>query len=105
EINNQLLKLSGAGELSIKKAAALLAEKKPRGATAKPKPKTDENVGREWLKVLAADELVAVLRELHGPDYLREVMAAAAKVLDAAGATNRIDAPSPSTATAGLRRM
>jgi hypothetical protein len=32
EISNGLLKLGATGELSIKKAAALLVEKKPRGA-------------------------------------------------------------------------
>src|SRR5262249_21552185 len=84
EISNGLLKLSGAGELSIKKAAALLVEKKPRGPH-KPKPTGDEGVAREWLKALAADELVAVLRELHDADYLKRV---AAELVEPAGPTS-----------------
>jgi|SRR6516165_9407232 hypothetical protein len=68
-ISNGLLKLGAAGELSIKKAAALLAEKKPRGPQPQRK-KTDEDVGKEWLRVLDVDELVFVLRELFDAEYI-----------------------------------
>ena len=50
-------------------------------------------------EVLAADELIALVKEVRDTDYLRELIAAATKVLDGAAATNRIDAPT------GLRRM
>ena len=86
----------------MRKAAALLVEKKPRGATQQPKPKTnsDLDVVKRCIKeVLAADELIALVKEVRDTDYLRELIAAATKVLDGAAATNRIDAPT------GLRRM
>src|SRR5262249_46031585 len=71
-ISNGLLTLSGAGELSIKKAAALLVEKQPRGATkktAEERKKRSEDVGREWLKSLAADELLNWLQKDHDGEW------------------------------------
>src|SRR5262249_3178010 len=71
-ISNGLLTLSGAGELSIKKAAALLVEKQPRGATkktAEERKKSSEDVGREWLKSLAADELLNWLQKDHDGEW------------------------------------
>jgi hypothetical protein len=93
-ISNAVANLAAKGELSVRKAAALLAEKKPRGAQKSASAKrTDETVGRGWLKVLAADELVAVLRQDRGIDYLKELMGALGKVLD------------PQPASTGLRRV
>jgi Protein of unknown function (DUF3102) len=52
-------------------------------AVEPPDEKSDEDVGKEWLKELAADELVAVLKEFRDDEYLRELAAALSKVLPA----------------------
>jgi|SRR5262249_1832082 len=81
EISNGLLKLGATGELSIKKAAALLVEKKPRGANPQRK-KGDLDIVKRWIgEVLAADELVAIVREVRDADYLKAMVAAATKAL------------------------
>jgi hypothetical protein len=82
-ISNAVATLTAKGELSIRKAATLLTTRKRTTPTnAKP---TNEDIGKEWLKALAADELVSVLRELHGPEYLTELRA----VLPQASELNR----------------
>jgi hypothetical protein len=80
-VSNGLLKLGATGELSIKKAAALLVEKKPRGANPQRK-KGDLDIVKRWIReVLAADELVAIVREVRDADYLKAMVAAATKAL------------------------
>jgi hypothetical protein len=96
EISNALLKLSATGDLSVRKAAALLVEKRPRGAASRGK-RSGEDAAKEWLKVLAVDELVVVLREVFDAEYLGKL----AKVL-----TPGQQAPmQPLTSPAGLRRV
>jgi len=66
-ISNAVATLSAKGELSIRKAVALLTTR--TRTTPAPKPKrTAEDIGKEWLKGLAADEVVSWLRQLHGAD-------------------------------------
>jgi Protein of unknown function (DUF3102) len=89
---------SSAADLSMRAMLKLLRKPKTdeQKATATPKPKTttnpraavepsdtkrDEDVGKDWLKVLAADELVTVLREFRDDDYLRQLSVALAKAL------------------------
>src|SRR5262249_6440332 len=67
-------------KMSVRKAAALLVTR-TRTNPSKRSTKTDEDIGKAWLKTLAADELVANVRQLHGIEYLREVIAAASKAL------------------------
>jgi hypothetical protein len=86
-------------DLTIQDARKLLAKPKPTKTTPpapttnqsavkaavepadEPDSPSDEDVGKEWLEVLAPDELVAVLREVHDDDYLRELSKALSKVL------------------------
>src|SRR5262249_11223683 len=68
EISNGVARLAAEGQLSVRRAAALLVEKKARGA--KPKPKTDEDKAREFLRALALDEHVLKLREWFDADYV-----------------------------------
>jgi Protein of unknown function (DUF3102) len=89
---------SSAADLSMRAMLKLLRKPKTdeQKATATPKPKTttnpraavepsdtkrDEDVGKDWLKELAADELVTVLREFRDDDYLRQLSVALAKAL------------------------
>lgn len=89
---------NAVADLSIRAAAKLLTKPKTdeQRAKATPKPTTttnpkaaiepsdtkrDEDVGKDWLKLLAADELVAALREFRDDEYLRELSAALTKVL------------------------
>jgi Protein of unknown function (DUF3102) len=46
-----------------------------------PDEKSDEDVGKEWLKTLAVDDLVTWLKEVQDDEYLRELAAALNKVL------------------------
>jgi hypothetical protein len=81
-ISNGVATLSGKGELSIRKAAALLVTR-TRSTPTKPKPKSGEDIGKAWLKGLVADELVTVLREVHGgTEYLQELAAALTKATE-----------------------
>jgi hypothetical protein len=77
-ISNGLLKLGAEGELSIKKVATLLATKRPRGANPTPQ-KTNEEIGKEWLKSLAADDVIAWVMEVqrNDTDYLKAIIWAA----------------------------
>jgi hypothetical protein len=67
-ISNAVANLAASGELSVRKAAALLVEKKPRGK-ASTGPGTNEDIGREWLKSLAADELLNWLMKDHDGEW------------------------------------
>jgi hypothetical protein len=82
EISNAVANLAGKGELSIRKAAALLADKKPRGKPPQQKSQREEDMARQYLReVWAPDELVTVLREVRGSEYLAELSAALIKAL------------------------
>ena len=58
--------------MSVRKASALLVT---RTRTNQPRPagRTNEDVGREWLKVLAQDDLITILRQLHDVEWLKEL--------------------------------
>jgi hypothetical protein len=88
ELTTGVAKLAATGELSVRKAASLLAEKKPRGKPPQPKRHGDEEIAKGRLRGLAPDELIAILRELHDMEWLREMVAAAMRVIDGAAATN-----------------
>jgi len=49
-----------------------------------PDTPSDEEVGKEWLRVLAADEVVAVLREVHDIEWLKELQVELRKALEPA---------------------
>lgn len=69
-ISNGVANLAATGELSVRKAAALLVEKKPRGKVSTgPGTRTDEDVGKEWLKALAPDDLLNWLVKLHDVEW------------------------------------
>jgi len=81
-------------DLTITQARGLLAKpksdskkkhtKQPEGGVEpadEPDTGSEEKVGKEWLKVLAADELVSILKEFRDDEYLQELSAALAKVL------------------------
>jgi hypothetical protein len=74
ELATGVAKLAATGELSIRKAATLLADKKPRGSPTKSKAKADANI--EWLKALDVDETVTALREAHDAEWLTRLAAA-----------------------------
>jgi hypothetical protein len=82
-INNAVANLRSEGKLSIRSAAGLLSKGRPRGTPKSGKASGDEQVGAEWLKALAPDELVSWLQKLHAHDteYLQELSAALGKVL------------------------
>jgi hypothetical protein len=81
-ISDTVATLLADNKMSVRRAAALLVTRKRTNPPTDAAKRTDETVGREWLKVLAADELVAVLRQDRGIDYLKELMGALGKVLD-----------------------
>jgi hypothetical protein len=64
-IRNGVATLSAKGELSIRKAAALLTTR-TRTRPTKPAKPTEEDIGKKWLKGLAADELIIWLKQLRG---------------------------------------
>jgi len=81
KISNGLLKLGADGQLSIKKAGKLLVTKRPRGKTQDPKtPKTNEDIGREWLKTLAPDELLNWLQTDHDVEFRKALWMGLGKV-------------------------
>lgn len=99
-ISNAVATFSAKGELSIRKAAGLLVTRTRTAPTPPSKP-TEEDIGKKWLKDLAADELVLHLKQIHqGMEYLRELSAALVKVLF-------VDKPASVGATASelVRRM
>jgi len=74
------------GRMTVRKAAALLVT---RTRTNPPVARrTNETVGKEWLKGLDADEVVIWLRELHGVEWLKGLGVALAKALEPAGPTS-----------------
>jgi hypothetical protein len=77
KISNAVATMTAKGELSIRKAAALLTTRTRQQPTPKPK-RTNEEIGKEYLRTLAIDELVIVLRDIHrnDPDYLTGLAAA-----------------------------
>jgi hypothetical protein len=107
---------SGAADLSMRAMLKLLKKPKtdeqkakakqpktttnPKAAIEPSETKRDEEVGKEWLKELAADELVAVLREFRDDQYLRQLSAALAKVL-----RPPIQAAAPTAGIAGVGRV
>jgi len=88
------------GKMSVRKAAALLVTRTRTNPTRTNPTKSgsDLDVVKRCIKeVLAADELVAIVREVRDADYLRELVAAATKALTP---------PSPpSLGPEGLRRI
>jgi hypothetical protein len=75
-ISKALATLTATGGLSITKAAALLTTRTRQSST--PRKKTNEDITKEYLRPLAVDELVIVLRDVHSgdPDYLIGLAAA-----------------------------
>lgn len=83
KISLAVTNLAKDGELSIRKAAALLVEHKPRGKP--PAAKTEEAKHKDWLHDLEAADLVLVLKEIHGAhadDYLKELATALAPPIE-----------------------
>jgi hypothetical protein len=76
-ISKGLATLTATGGLSITKAAALLTTRTRQSPTPRAK-RTNEDIGREWLRTLAVDELATILRDDHrnDPDYLTGLAAA-----------------------------
>lgn len=80
EISNTVADLSAKGELSLRKAAALLPKRpltptqiaaaKARAEAKAAARKTNEGIAKEYLKPLDVDELVVVLREMFDAEYL-----------------------------------
>jgi len=91
EIANTVSDLSAKGDLSLRKAAALLPKRpqtsaqiaaaKVRAEAKAAAKKTDEGIATEWFKALADDDLLTWWRKLRGDADLREYVMAAAKVL------------------------
>ena len=76
-ISNAVANLVAEGKLGIRNVAALLTTR-TRTTTTRSK-KSNEDIGKEYLRDLAADELVEVVWQEHrgDADYLRELSAAA----------------------------
>jgi len=74
------------GRMTVRKAAALLVT--PTRTNPPVARRTNETVGKEWLKGLDADEVVIWLRELHGVEWLKGLGVALAKALEPAGPTS-----------------
>jgi hypothetical protein len=87
-------------DLTITEARALLAKPKPdtngkkKGGSGsgdkggvepgnEPDADNEEEVGKEWLRALAVDDLITWLKEVHDTDYLLELSEALSKVLPA----------------------
>src|SRR5262249_12431177 len=87
EISNTVATLSAKGELSLRKAAALLPKRpqtpaqlaagKVRAEAKAAAKKTTEGIAKEYLKPLAVDELMIFLRQLFDADYLSKLAQAA----------------------------
>jgi hypothetical protein len=87
KISNSVADLKSKGKLSLRAAAAILPKRpqslaqkaaikarKEANATAK---KNNEGIAKEYLNALAADELVTVLKEVHGVEWIRDELSAA----------------------------
>jgi hypothetical protein len=68
------------GSKSVEPSAEIKADVLQAGVEPPLAPKSDEDIGKEWLKGLAADELVSWLRDLHGTDAA-DYLAALSKAL------------------------
>ena len=94
EISNTVADLSAKGELSLRKAAALLPKRpltpaqitaaKIRKDAKAAAQKGNEGIAKEWLKPLGVDELVFVLMEVFDAEYLKGLPAVLTKALPAA---------------------
>jgi hypothetical protein len=95
-ISNSVADLKSKGKLSLRAAASLLpkrpqtlaqkaAARARKEAMAEAK-KTNEGIARAFINDLAADELVVVLKEIHDPDYLRDLSGAVTRALTLPGA-------------------
>jgi hypothetical protein len=81
-ISNAVTTLRDKGELSIRKAAALIRKTGTRRQKPKSATKTDLDVVKQCIKeVLAADELATIALEVNGADYLKAIVMAATKAL------------------------
>jgi len=81
-ISNAVTTLRDRGELSIRKAAALIRKTGTRKAKPKSATKTDLDVVKRWIgEVLAAHELVALALEVRDTDYVKAIVMAATKAL------------------------
>jgi hypothetical protein len=89
-ISNGVATLSAKGELSIRKAAALLTTRSrtTKATTGSRKSGDDEReITKRCIKeVLAADELVAIALEVRDADYIKEIVIAGQAVLQKAPA-------------------
>jgi Protein of unknown function (DUF3102) len=103
-ISNSVADLKSQGKLSLRAAAALLPKRpqtlaqkaaiKARQEAIAEAKKNNEGIAKEYINGLAADELVIVLKEVHGADYLRELSGTLTRALTltpapAAAALNR----------------
>jgi hypothetical protein len=75
--------IANATETATTKTTKKKISTSTAAAVEAPDEKSDEDVGKEWLKELAADELVAVLKEFRDDEYLRELATALSKALSA----------------------
>jgi hypothetical protein len=80
QISNTVATLTAKGELSLRKAAALLPKRqltaaqiaaaKRREEAKAAEKKGDEGIAKEWLKPLDVDELVIFLRQVFDAGYM-----------------------------------
>jgi hypothetical protein len=83
EIANTVSDLAAKGELSLRKAAKLLPKRpqtaaqiaaaKVRAEAKAAAKKSSDGMAKEWLKALAIDELLIVLRQVHDIEWLRDL--------------------------------
>jgi|SRR6516165_4344801 hypothetical protein len=98
-ISNAVTTLRDRGELSIRKAAALIRKTGTRKSKPKSAAKGDEEVGRAWLGGLEVDELIIWLKQLHEPEYRKKLWASLGQEFTARPAT-----PAPAPVSVGLDR-
>ncbi len=86
KISTAVANLAKDGELSIRKAAALLVKHEPRGRPPSRAEKEDtpkpEVVAKDYLKVFAIDELIIFLREVFDAEYLDRLAKALAPPIE-----------------------
>ena len=100
-ISDGVASLLADNKMSVRKAAALLVTRTRTNPTTSTsgKNKSDLDAVKRCIKeVLAADELIAIVKEVRDTDYLRELVAAATKALPASSGSS-------SEPGSGLRRL
>src|SRR5262249_34851849 len=83
EISNTVAVLAAKGELSLRKAAALLPKRtltpaqvaaaNRRKEEKEAEKKGDEGIATDWLKLLAVDELIIWLKQLRDAEYRKKL--------------------------------